>query len=259
MRHAAFALCLVLSAASAASANPQLVESARASYVSLERQGLARFTCSVALNWNAILAVAFRAQPETGKQVESALVGRPLSVTVSVHKPVKVALGEAASAGNGQQAQLIELVATGVNAMLSGVLTVWSSYVLTSPFPASSTPFELTDQAGQWLLSYTDGANKIELTVGKDYMIRIMRSSFSGSSTVVQPAFAQTIRGLLLSAFQAESRSQPAEPPTPLQARFDYQQIEGFDLPKTITLSSSQGGTQLEMVATFGNCSTARR
>ena len=258
MKRWALAACLMLPAAGAASANPQLVDAARAAYVSLERQGLAQFTCTVALNWDAIIAVAFRAQPETGTQVGAALGARPLSATVATDKPAQVAFAQAAPPGQ-QHAQLIELVASSVTGMISGVLTVWSTYVLTSPFPASSAPFDLADQAGQWLLTYADGASKVELTMGKDYMVRRMQSSFMGSSAVVQPAFTQTIRGLLLSSFQSEARSQPAEPPIPLQARFDYLQVENFDLPKAITLASGQGNTQFEVVATFSTCSVTKK
>jgi len=258
MRHVALAACLMLPAAGAASANPEIVERARATYVSLERQGLGQFTCAVTLNWDAIVAVAFRAQVEIGKQVGVTLAGLPLIATVATDKPAQVTFAQAPPPGLAH-GQLIDLVASGVNGMVSGVLTVWSSYVLTSPFPAPAAPFDLADQAGEWLLTYTDKSNKVELTLGKDYTIRRIQTGLLGASAVVQPQFTSTIRGLLLSSFQAEARSSPDEPPIPMQAKFAYQQVEDFDLPKTITLSSGQGGVQLEVVATFSECRVTKR
>jgi hypothetical protein len=51
----------------------------------------------------------------------------------------------------------------------------------------------------------------------------------------------------------------PAGGPVSLQLRVDYQEVNGFSLPRRLTFSGNDGHQLVMMDLSFGNCQTVRR
>ena len=259
MKRTALALVLMITASAAAADERDFLQKGRGAYYSLQREGLAEFTCAAVANWDLMLASLFRTDPDVGKRTYAILSSQRFTATVGVGKQTKIAYLGGTAAGNAQQASGLEKVKSGLDQALTGVFDVWSPFVLTEPFPGPTTPVDLVEQPSQWNLAYVDGANQVDVTVNKDYSIRAVRTASSASIGMLQPLFTETPRGLLLSAFQAGYRTLPAGETSQLQVRIGYQRVDGFDLPKTLVLSGNQGGNPFLMEVALADCKVTRR
>ena len=219
MRSAALALVLMATASAAAADERDFLQKGQAAYYSLQREGLAEFARSALPNWDLMLASLFRTDPDVGKRTHAMLSSQRFALTVGVGKRPKIAFLGGATAGNAQQAQGLEKIKSGLDQALTGLFDIWSPFVLTEPFPGPSTAVDLVEQ----------------------------------------PLFTETPRGLLLSAYQAGYRTLPAGEVSQLQVRIDYQQVDGFDLPKTLALGGSQGGHPFLMEVALAECKVTRR
>ncbi|MCX7361084.1 MAG: hypothetical protein NTV97_04265 [Alphaproteobacteria bacterium] len=219
MRSAALALVLMATASAAAADERDFLQKGQAAYYSLQREGLAEFARSALPNWDLMLASLFRTDPDVGKRTHAMLSSQRFALTVGVGKRPKIAFLGGAAAGNAQQAQGLEKIKSGLDQALTGLFDIWSPFVLTEPFPGPSTAVDLVEQ----------------------------------------PLFTETPRGLLLSAYQAGYRTLPAGEVSQLQVRIDYQQVDGFDLPKTLALGGSQGGHPFLMEVALAECKVTRR
>lgn len=259
MRSTALALVLLATASAAAADERDFLQKGQGAYYSLQREGLAEFTCAALPNWDLMLASLFRTDPDVGKRTYAILSSQRFTVTIGVGKQVKIAYLGGTPGGNAQQASGLEKIKSGMDQALTGLFDIWSPFVLTQPFPVSTTPVDLVEQPGQWSLAYVDGGNQVDVTVNKDYAIRAVRTVSSASMGTLQPLFTETPRGLLLSAFQAGYRTLPSGETSQLQVRIVYQQVDGFDLPKTLALGGSQGGNPFLMEVTLADCKVTRR
>ena len=259
MRSAGLALILVAAASVAAADDREILLKAQGSYYSLQREGLAEFSCAVQPNWDLMLASSFRADPEVGKRTFALLSSQRFALTVGGGKPVKFAYLGGTTPGNEQQNKGMEMIKSGLDQALTGLFDIWSPFVLTGPLPSATTPVELSEQPGQWNLAYVDDGNQVNVTVNKDYSIRAVRTVSSSSIGTLHPLFTETPRGLVLSAFQAGYKTLPAGETSQLQVRISYKQVDGFDLPQVLNLAGSQGGTPFLMAVTLADCKVTKR
>lgn len=259
MRGTALALVLLATASAAVADERDFLQKGQGAYYSLQREGLAEFTCAAQPNWDLMLAATFRTDPDVGKRTYAILSSQRFTLTVGVGQRPKIVYLGGTAPGNEQQAKGLEQIKSGLEQALTGLFDIWSPFVLTQPFPLPTTAIELVEQPGQWNLAYVDGASQVDVTVNKDYAIRAVRTVSSASIGTLQPLFAETPRGLLLTAYQAGYRTLPAGEVSELQVRVGYQQVEGFDLPKSLILGGRQGGTTFLMEVTLADCKVTRR
>lgn len=259
MRSTALALVLMATASAAVADERDFLQKGQAAYYSLQREGLAEFACSALPNWDLMLASLFRTDPDIGKRTYAMLSSQRFTLTIGVGKRPKIAFLGGATAGNAQQAQGLEKIKSGLDQALTGLFDIWSPFVLTEPFPGPSTAVDLVEQPGQWNLAYVDGGNQFDVTVNKDYAIRAVRTVSPASIATLQPLFTETPCGLLQSAYQAGYRTPPAGEVSELQLRIGYQQVDDFELPKTLALGGSQGGNPFLMEVALAECKVTRR
>ena len=250
-------LLLLLPLASGALADgKETLDAARAAYYSLRREGLASFTCLATPNWDAVLAERRRIDPATAEKTYKVLSALTFGVEVVPGKRAKVMHTDPPSSSE-KEAEGLRLVTSGVEKTLTGFFDAWGPFVATTPIPPPTA--EVTETHGLWIVDYKEGVTAVGMVMRNDYTIESTRVVTAIHSSVVQPQFIKSPKGLLMTAMQGQYRQLPNGPIGSLQLRIEYQDVTGFLLPKHIYVSSSDGRAVTQMDLAFGTCQAQRR
>jgi hypothetical protein len=234
----------------------ETLEAARAAYYSLRREGLASFSCLVTPNWDPVLAAGRRTDPVAAEKAYKALSALTLGVEVAPGRRAKVMHTDPPGAA-AKENEPLKRVAAGLEQTLAGFFDTWGPFVMTSPIPpATATVAEAQDR---WIVDHKEGALRIGLVMRKDYVIDLMHLVSATTDSTIQPQFAKSPKGLLLSAVQGEYRPLPAGAPASLQLRIEYQSVDGFRLPLRLYVSAQESRGVSLMDLSFGTCQAQRR
>lgn len=247
---------LPLAAAPALADSKDILNAARTAYYSLRREGLTGFSCTVAANWDALLAAQRRDDPTAADRIHKALTAIPVTVEVGPGRRPKVAHGELPD-GTPEEVRTVRTIIGGLDEALSGFFDTWSPFVVASPIPPETAG--LVETHGRWSAEYRDARIQVWLSMRKDYTIDVMRIAGSGFESTIQPQFTPTAKGLILTAVQGEYRPLPSGTRSSVQLRIDYHDVGAFSLPRRVISSSARDGrTQTQMDLVFSNCQTRR-
>ncbi len=156
-----------------------------------------------------------------------------------------------------KEAEGLKLVTSGVEKTLIGFFDAWGPFVATSPIPPPTA--EVIEAHGLWIVDYKEGATAVGLVMRNDYTIESTRIVTGTYSSVIQPQFVKSPKGLLMTAVQGQYRQLPAGPIGSLQLRIEYQDVTGFLLPRHLYVSSNDGRVVTQMDLAFGTCQAQRR
>jgi hypothetical protein len=253
----AFALALSpLAAGEALADGKETLDAARAAYYSLRREGLASFSCLATPNWDAVLAARRRIDPVAAEKTYKILSALTFGVEMMPGQRAKVMHAEPPSS-NDKEAEALKLVTSGVEKTLSGFFDTWGPFVATSPIPPPTA--QVTETHGLWIVDFKEGATAVGLVMRDDYTIEATRIVTATYSSLIQPQFVKSPKGLLLAAVQGQYRQLPNGPLASLQLRIEYQDVSGFLLPKHLYVSSNDGRAVTQMDLAFGTCQAQRR
>jgi len=250
---------LPLAAGEALADGKETLDAARMAYYSLRREGLVSFTCLATPNWDAILAERRRTDPAAADKAYKTLNGLTFGVEVAPARRAKVMHTDppASPGSTEKENEALKLITSGTEQTLTGFFDAWGPFVMTSPIPPPTA--EVTEAHGLWIVDYKEGQTAVSLVMRNDYTIDTTRIVSSTHSSVIQPQFVKSPKGLLLTAMQGQFRQLPAGPTVSLQLRVEYQDVTGFLLPKHLYVSSHNGRAVSQMDLTFGTCQAQRR
>ncbi len=131
--------------------------------------------------------------------------------------------------------------------------------MMTSPLPDADSDYQLEEQPEQWNLSYKEGTADVTTTMGKDLAVRELKVTTPEFSSTIQPRFTPSPRGLLLTGYQAEYYGKSESETTKLHVDIGYQEVNGLQLPRTLSLGGSYGGNPFQIQVTFSGCQAAKQ
>jgi hypothetical protein len=253
-----FLVLLFLTAAGVASDDKQVViERARSNYYSLQKQGLSRFQCNLAPNWDSLLAETMKTDPKGANRAIEIL--RPLQFTVSLGNTGSAKVTHNTIAAGSEQMAGLNQIYSGMEQMVSGFFDTWSPFMMSSPFPSAGGNFELTDQGDLWNLSYKEGASTdVVTTMTKGLVIRELKVKTPQFSSSLRPQFSDSALGKLLTGYKADYVGQSPSETTHLEVEIAYQTVDGFQLPQKLDLAGSYGGSAFQIQVTFSGCKAMR-
>jgi len=253
--------CLVflLGAGASAADKRDVVREARASYYSLQTQGLSQFQCNLTPNWDALLADTKKTNPVGADRAISMLQQIQFTVTQKTHGPAKVTHTTIA-ATDDKMAEGLNQIYGGMEQMVSGFFDTWYPFMIISPFPNDGSDYDLAEQGDLWSLSYKDGPSAhVVTTMTKGLLIRELKVNTPQFSSSIRPQFTESAKGMLLTGYQADYFGQSPSETTHLKVDIAYQTVNGFQLPQKLNLGGSYGGSPFQVEVTFSGCQASTR
>jgi hypothetical protein len=230
---------------------------ARASYYSLNDQGMAGFQCIATPDWEKLLQEQRKQNPAAADEA--------IKVLNQLRFVYKVDDGKLKLTHNeitGQTKQMNDALAQiygGMEQMTSGFFDTWKLFMINGPLPAVDSKYQLQDGGRSYLLSYQENDAAVATTMSRDFAISDLKVTTKEFDSAIQPAFTATTTGFVLSSYTATYKSPDPKETTQLAVFLDYQQIDRVQLVKKMTLNGSYGGTPFAVWISFSDCTVIRK
>jgi hypothetical protein len=252
--------CFLPGTTASAFDNKDVIKQARNAYYSIQDQGSIEFQCVATPNWEKLLQAALKANPSGVGQVVIKLKKINFIVSVAKNESAKIT-HNAVPADNDKQAEGLKQIYSGMEQMVRGFFDTWSTFMKYPPLPVPDGEYQLREQGGQWDLTYRDGTADVATIMDKDFAVRELKVSAPEFLSTIRPQFTRSNAGFLLTGYQGDYRSKSpnANDTTQLQISINYQQVSGFQLPKTLDLDATYAGARSKVEVTFSGCTATKR
>lgn len=243
----AFSALTILTACAAgaftlrASDDEQLLASARRAYYDLRSLGLQEFRCQVVPDWDA-LAAATKADA-TGAQALPLARKIRFNVSVGPDGAALVSHQSEIVSPNEQVAQRLQLMSTGSEQLLTGFFRIWATFMHGLPVSDKSNDYKIEHVDAQYRIAEKNGPFDIVLLMNPQMIVAELRVISPDFEHVFHPQFSRRSNGYLLTSADSSLRMKSFA----VESAFtvDYQEVEGFELPKTVT--AKIGDTQIAL------------
>lgn len=241
-------------------ANKQAVLSqARRAYYNLRTEGLQSFECGITPNWEMLLQKEREQNPEGADQAIKILNQIQFTFNLAADSTMKLTHNTVAGQSD-QMTDEFKQIYAGVEQMASGFFDTWKLFMLNPPFPEVGSQYDLVATGSQYRLSYKeDRATDVVTTMSRDFAINNMKFTTPDSDNAIQPIFTATPKGLLLTSYETVYQSQKPEESTHLKVHIDYNTVDGIQMPQKLNLSSSYGGSPLNVELGFSDCKVTKK
>ncbi|HET6841689.1 MAG TPA: hypothetical protein VFK06_08370 [Candidatus Angelobacter sp.] len=162
----------------------------------------------------------------------------------------------------GQSSEMmtaLRQIYSGMEQMASGFFDTWKLFMLSPPFPAAASEYQLERVGPRYRLSYKEDSANVVTSMEKDFAIKEMRVSTPEFDSTIRPDFARTARGFVLNGYEADYQSQKPEETTHLKVHMDYQEVAGLQMLKKLNLMGTYGGSSFAIELAFGGCKVTKK
>jgi hypothetical protein len=249
----------VLSAQAVDAANRQaLLAQARHAYYNLRTEGLDSFECTVTPDWELLLRAERQQNPAGADAAIKTLRQLQFITRLASDSSVKLTHNDLTGQSNEMMTALRQIY-SGMEQMASGFFDTWKLFMLSPPFPAAASEYQLERVGSRYRLSYKEDNANVVTNMEKDFAITDMRVSTPEFDSTIRPDFARTARGFVLNGYEADYQSQKPEETTHLKVHMDYQEVAGLQMLQKLNLTGSYGGSSFAIELAFGGCKVTKK
>ncbi|MGC2696582.1 MAG: hypothetical protein WA738_12410 [Candidatus Angelobacter sp.] len=232
-------------------ANRQIVQRGRDSYYSLRGQGLDEFQATVKPNWELVLKDELKTSPEQGQNALKLLNGLHFTMFLDKQGQVTVKHSSDAEPPNEQVRQGFDQIYSGIDQAVSGFFATWSLFMLTSPFPAADSEYQLDDLGNQYRLSYKEGPSDIVTLLGKDLVVSEIKVTSPLFVSTVKPQLAKTAKGFVLTGYVGDYKPTSGPGVVHLDVKLENGAVSGLQLPVLLIADSVYDDVPTHMELAF--------
>jgi len=242
----AFALSLFCGSIAGATPqfNQQTLTRARQAYYNLKEAGLIQYRANVKPNWRVISG------SEAGSESLNVLEQIRFSMWIDSNSKFWLDHETDLLPTTDKSSDYYDRIFKGMDEALSKFIATWSVFSLASPFPQVGSDYELSQAANRYGFSHREGDITVLTTADENFKVIEMKVSGSGFKASLKPALENTPQGFILTGYDASY--QASERVTRVQARLEYQQISGLQLPRKVYVDTIYNGkpAQIEWLFT---------
>lgn len=237
----------------------EVLRNARKAYYSLSGEGLAEFSCSVTPDWSSLLAAERKADPAAADRAIQTL--NQLHFNAAYGQDGNVHITHNTLAGQNQQMMdAMNQIFSGMEQMTSGFFDTWKLFMISPPFPAVESEYQIDNAGTQYRLSYKEDANtQVVTTIDPDFSINQLKVTTPEFNSAIWPRFTRTPKGLLFTSYDATYFSSKPGESTQLKVSIGYQEVSGLQLVRSLDLQGSYGGSPFSVQLTFSDCTVKKR
>jgi hypothetical protein len=220
----------------AASLNDSLLARASVLYDSTAKSGMHGFDCEVHPDWNTLLASARKVSsiPQDDPKL-MLLSGVRITVHVRMNGGSSMDWRMADGAAKPADAAMLERTHKGIEQTLLGVIKLWIPLVDGSVAESlGEEDVSITESADGYTLRSKDKGNTLTEAFDKGLLLKHFIARDTGSTVDIEPVFANTPRGLLLSGFNAHVRPDKAQEAAEMRVGIAYPASAGYQIPSKI-------------------------
>ena len=93
----------------------------------------------------------------------------------------------------------------------------------------------------------------------KDFTIKTLVVVSPDFRSTLQPQFEKSAEGFLMTGYKADFIGKTPDEATRLTVRIVYQEVSGLQIPKTLNLVGTYGGTPFKMELALSGCQVTKR
>jgi len=230
-----------------------LLRKARNAYYSLKKEGMQKFSCDMTPNWANLLEEQRKTNPAGIARAIEKLNQLKFSVEVDSKGDAKVQHTEIA-AENPEMAQGLSQIYSGMEQMTTGFFQTWAVFVVRPALPEVGTEFRLESDAKLHHIAYKEGETDVAVTMNRQFAINSVKVTAEKFVSTINPQFATTGKGYLLTGYDAEYQGATAEDRTVLHVKLDNQKVAGIQIPQKLALQGSYNGSPFAVEVAFSGC-----
>lgn len=235
----------------------EILRQARQAYYSLKDEGLAQFQCRMAPNWQLVLTER-KLEPDQINRALMLLNKINFSVSLAVDGEAKVTHNDVA-AENEETAKGLNQIYGGMEQAIVGFFQTWSAFSMSPALPAIGDDYQLEKAESEYHLSYKNGTTDVVTIFDQDFAIRYMKITNPEFDATMRPQFAKTAKGWLVTGYSATYAGKSVADTVELLVAINYQAVDGLQLPQTLRVRGSYGGSPFDVEITFSGCHATRR
>lgn len=245
-------------AADSKAANEKVLQQARASYYSLQREGLAQFKCGVVSNWEKMLAGMRKTNPEEADRRAKIFSGIRFEFTQPIGGETKVSHSYTGEE-HPEMASNFNQIFQGTEQTIAGFFSTWSGFVVTPFLPDASDNYKLVKDHGQYRVTSEEGEVKVLALMDQNLEIKKVRVTTKAFDSTILTQFSKVQGGYLLTGYDATYASPSQGVKGGVKVGIDYQVVDGFQIPKVLHINGASGGSPFLMELSFVDCQVTRR
>ena len=248
------ACCLVPEVAlpQAAADKQNVLRRAGAANYNLPKEGLASFHCSVAPNFEALEADLRKSDP--------ASADARLKQFAQIHMDVTVgAEGNATVSHNDLSDANLKKIVANTEQVVTSFFQLWSPYVVGTILPAPDGDYQLEDLGSQYRLAFKDGQASAVVMLDKDLSVGAFMITRAEVNSATWPQFSKTAKGFLPVSFDSDLRLPARGGAMHVVTKITYQEVSGFQLPKTVKNKVTSGENTVEVEVDLSGCTATKR
>jgi hypothetical protein len=214
----------------------EILDHAMRAYSSLSDQGLNGFRCRVQPDFDAMY-----------KTLKTDDVGRTQLLPILKKVRFQIVVGPDGGATVSHQSDEVpptQAVASrvnqtlgGIDQVINGVLQMWTSMAIASPFAGVDTGGEIEDLGTNYRLKAKTNSANVVMFLRRDFTIEQFEVLMSGQDVTLRPTWEATPRGFRLAGYDGTFVS--AGNTTEISVKFAYKDVEGFQLLSSVAITMS--------------------
>lgn len=212
----------------------EIIARAPKAYYNQRRLGFGGFRATIKPNWKVILGnTATRQNLKVFQSIR-------FSMTVDANGIVTVT-HDFSEQGGGKADAYIKPIHDDMQRLVSGFFGIWRLFMITPPFPESSTPLKTENSPAECHFLFTTEATEVVLAMTNDLLITELRLTGARSRRTIRPVFEKTSEGLLLKGYYSLFEPLGEGTRTEIESTVEYQNVNGMKLPSKVKLRGTLG------------------
>ena len=232
----------------------QSLTKARDAYYNLRRLGLIEFRANVQPNWDVLLAGV-----EQKATAINLLAGLHFSVSIDPASKYQLTHRTDEPVTNPKTAEDLGRIVRRMDAALKQFFATWSVFMLTSPFPAEGSEYDVSRAAGQIRFHHKEGATDVIAITDRDFMMVEMQVAGPTHNGWLKPVFEKTANGFMLKSFEATTVAESGQRITSLKTKLEYAEHNGLQLLQKVNVDTIYNGSPAQMEWLFTDYQVKRR
>jgi hypothetical protein len=221
----------------------QILDRARQAYYSLRGKGLVEFRCEVLPDWEAVFSTL--RTDAVGSEVLTLLQRTHFDVSVGADGASTVSRQTELTPPSQVVAERFRTAAAGLEQMLTGFFVVWAQFMSGFPGPEPGDKDYKIEKAGdQYRITQQQGQLHVLVLMTTELVVTEARLTAPNSVEItVHPHFSKLAERFLLTGWDSTIGSAAGTLET--AATTENQEVEGFELPKTVNITA--GGIRIPL------------
>lgn len=228
----------------------QIVEQARKSYYNLRDAGLKGFRCDVRVDWDAALR-STKTDDAAREQLLPLLRRMHFEVAMGPGGVPEISRRFDGPPPDEQAAQRLREATGRFEKMLGEFFQEWLMFAFGPPLPSESQNYRL-EQAGDDLHITIRSEPVVFETLNKDFAIEEVAFAEQHSTATMRPQFKRGEKGYVPTVLDSVIAAAGTDE-IKNHVEIAYQNAEGFDLPRTVSVQSTQPAGDVRVQFSFEN------